>query len=57
MRVFISKYELRIISIIEHQFHDRDNTLVYSRKESGHITKMYGIKLKYILLYCHVLGV
>jgi hypothetical protein len=51
MRVFISKYELRIITIKEHQFHDRENKLLFGRKELCDITKMYGIKLKYILLY------
>jgi hypothetical protein len=46
MRVFISKYELRMLKIKEQQFHDRENTLLYSRKHSCDITKLYGIKLK-----------
>jgi hypothetical protein len=29
-----SKYELYMITIKEHQFHDRDNTILYSRRES-----------------------
>jgi hypothetical protein len=37
-------------TIKENKFHDRDNTLLYNRKESCDIIKMYGVKLKYILL-------
>jgi hypothetical protein len=51
MRVFISKYELRKIKILENQFHDSDNTLLYSRKQLCDITKIYGINLKYMLIY------
>jgi hypothetical protein len=51
MHLFISKYELILLIIEEHQFHDRDNTLLYSRKQSCDITKMYGIKIKYMLLH------
>jgi hypothetical protein len=48
VRVFISKYELLMITILLHQFQDWDNTLLYIRKESSDITIMYGVKLKYI---------
>jgi hypothetical protein len=50
MRLFISKYEICMITIKEYQFHDRDNTVLYIRKESSDNTIMYGVKLKYILL-------
>jgi hypothetical protein len=50
MRLFISKYELGMVTIKEHQFHDRDNTVLYIGKESRDITIMYGVKIKYILL-------
>jgi hypothetical protein len=50
MCVFISEYELRMITIKGHQFHEVYNTLLYSRKESCDITKKYGIKLKYVIL-------
>jgi hypothetical protein len=33
MREFISKYELRMIRVKEHQFHDRNDTRLYSRKQ------------------------
>jgi hypothetical protein len=39
MRVFIRKYELRMITINEYHFPDRDNTLLYIRKESCDFTK------------------
>jgi hypothetical protein len=42
-RLFISKYELCIISIKEQQFLDRENTVLYIRKESSVITIMYGV--------------
>jgi hypothetical protein len=51
MRVFISKYELRMKIIKEYNLHDRDNTVLYSGKELCDITKIYGINLKYIHLY------
>jgi hypothetical protein len=47
---FISEFELRMITIKEHQFHEGYNTLLYSRIESYDITKKYGIKLKYVVL-------
>jgi hypothetical protein len=50
VRVFISKYEFWMIKIKEHQFHNRDNTVLYSRKESCDITIMFGVGFKYILL-------
>jgi hypothetical protein len=34
-----------MITIKEHQFQDRDNTLLSSRKQFCDINKMYGIKL------------
>jgi hypothetical protein len=46
MRVFFSKYELRMKTLKEHQFIDRDNTLIFSGEESCDITEMYRIKLK-----------
>jgi hypothetical protein len=46
-----SKYELYMITIKEHEFHYRDNTILYNRKESCDIIKIYGIKMKYIHLY------
>jgi hypothetical protein len=55
MLVLISKYELWIITIKEHQFHDRDNKILYSKRESWGITKIYGFKLKYNLLYYKLL--
>jgi hypothetical protein len=51
VRVFISKYELWMITIKGHQCHDRDNTVLYNRKESSDITIMYGVKFKYIILH------
>jgi hypothetical protein len=50
MRVLISKYELRMLIIEENQFFYKDITLLYSRKESCYITKMYGTKLQYMLI-------
>jgi hypothetical protein len=44
MRVFISKHELKMIIIKEHQFHNRGNTLLYSRNQLYDITKINGIK-------------
>jgi hypothetical protein len=40
-----------MITIKEHQFHDKDITQLYSRKETCDITKMYGIKIKCMHLY------
>jgi hypothetical protein len=40
MRVFISKYEIRMITIKEHHLHERDNTLLYSRNESCVVTNL-----------------
>jgi hypothetical protein len=51
MGVFISKYELRMLIIEEHEFHDRDVTQLYSRNQSCDINKMYGTKVHYIILY------
>jgi hypothetical protein len=51
MRVFISKYELRMTAIKEHQFHDKDNTQLQTRKQVCDITKMYVTKIRIILLY------
>jgi hypothetical protein len=39
MRVIINKYELRMITIKAHQFHDSGNTLLYSRKQLCDIKK------------------
>jgi hypothetical protein len=50
MRLFISNYELWMITIKEHRCHYGDNTVLYIRKESRDITIMNGVKLKYILL-------
>jgi hypothetical protein len=47
MSVFISKYVLRMITIKEHHFHDRDNTLLYSRKPFCFIARR--VKSKYIV--------
>jgi hypothetical protein len=47
----ISKYELRNLTLEEHQFHDRDITLLYIRKPLCDIIKLYGNKLLYVLLY------
>jgi hypothetical protein len=50
MRVFISKYDLKIIIVKVVQFLDKDNTVFYCRKESYDITNMYNNKLN-IRLY------
>jgi hypothetical protein len=34
-----------MITINEHQFHDKDKTVLYSIKESCDITIMYGVNL------------
>jgi hypothetical protein len=39
MGEFISKYELRKITFKEHQFNDKDTTLLYSRKHLCYIIK------------------
>jgi hypothetical protein len=49
MRIFICKYELRMITITEQHFLDRDNKILYRRREPFEITRMYGINLKYII--------
>jgi hypothetical protein len=46
MRLFISNYELSMIRIKEHQFHESDNTVTYTRKQSCDITKIYDLKFK-----------
>jgi hypothetical protein len=51
MCVLISKYELNIISIKEYVFHDKDNFLLYTRKQTYGIIKIYCLKLKYMFLY------
>jgi hypothetical protein len=33
-----------MITIKEHQFHDRDKTLLHNTKELCDITKIYGVK-------------
>jgi hypothetical protein len=48
MIVFFSKYYLRINTFKEHDIHERENTILYSRKESCDINEMYGIMLKYM---------
>jgi hypothetical protein len=45
MRVLISKYELKIISIKEHLFHDKVNLLLYTRKQTCATPKVYSLKL------------
>jgi hypothetical protein len=50
MREFFNKYDLRMLMIEECHFHDRDLTLLYNRKQSYDITKMYGTKIQYMLL-------
>jgi hypothetical protein len=45
VRAFISKYELWMRTFKEYQSNDRDNTQLYSKKQSTDITRMYGIKL------------
>jgi hypothetical protein len=40
MRLFISKYELRMSIFEEHHLHHSENTLSYRRKQSCDITKM-----------------
>jgi hypothetical protein len=54
MAVFISKYELRTVTIKEDQFHNRDNTMLYSRKIRMILPKLR-IMLKYMLLYGQIL--
>jgi hypothetical protein len=49
MRFSISRYELRMLIIEDHQFHDRDNTLQYSWKQSCDIIKRYVSKLEYMI--------
>jgi hypothetical protein len=44
-----------MITIKEHQFHDRDKTVLYSRKELCDITIMYGVKINYILIPLNVI--
>jgi hypothetical protein len=44
MLLFITKYELRMITIKERQFHNKDNTLLYSQKDLCDINKIYVIK-------------
>jgi hypothetical protein len=47
MFLFISKYELRMITIKEYHFQDRDDYYTAEIKLCD-ITKMYGMKLKYM---------
>jgi hypothetical protein len=51
MWLFVSNYEVNKLRIIDNLFHDRDNLLLYTRKQTCIYTKNYGIKLKYMLLY------
>jgi hypothetical protein len=51
MCVLISKYELNIISIKEYEFHDKENFLLYTRRKTYAIIKIYYLKLKYMILY------
>jgi hypothetical protein len=44
MRVLISKYDLKMISVKEYVFHDKDNLLLYTRKQTCAIIKMYCLK-------------
>jgi hypothetical protein len=38
MRLFIRKYEIRKLILEEHNFHDRDITLLYYRKNRENLT-------------------
>jgi hypothetical protein len=49
MRLFISKYELGKLILVEYQFHYMDITLFTFQINCGNITKMYGSKLQYNL--------
>jgi hypothetical protein len=46
MRLFIRKYELRKLILGEHQFHDRNITLLYIWQQLCDITITYGTKFK-----------
>jgi hypothetical protein len=46
MRLFISNYEQRMIRNEVNHFHERGNTVTYTRKESSDITKIYDPKFK-----------
>jgi hypothetical protein len=55
MLVFISKYELRILITDEHQFHDRDIKLLYCRKQSFIIKKIFLTKLQLMVFIINVI--
>jgi hypothetical protein len=66
MRVLIRKYELKMISIKVHLFHDRDNLLLYTRKHVHvHVTvcfyqnvlsedKLYAFILQNVIFYLNL---
>jgi hypothetical protein len=51
MCVLISKYGLNIISIKKYVFRDKDILLLYTRKHTYALIKIYPLKLKYMIFY------